>query len=109
MKPGLIIWNTICLVFFFLGFGMWMQKCQDDYSTYIDKSKLDSIQKSIIQIQTRVDSLNVQKKKLVSEQKIIHEESTKTIERILLAPDTAQNQITRYLIDEHRKIDSTRD
>lgn len=106
MKPGLIIWNTICLVFFFLGFGMWMQKCQDDYSTYIDKSKLDSIQKSIIQIQTRVDSLNVQKKKLVSEQRTIHEESTKTIERILLAPDSSQHLITEELIWKHKQLDS---
>lgn len=106
MKPGLIIWNTICLVFFFLGFGMWMQKCQDDYSTYIDKSKLDSIQKSITQIQTRVDSLNVQKKKLVSEQKTIHEESTKTIERILLAPDSSQHLITEELIWKHKQLDS---
>ena len=109
MKPGLIIWNTICLVFFFLGFGMILDRCQETFTEVKDKSKLDSIQNSINLIKTQVDSLNVQKKKLVSEQKTIHEESTKTIERILLAPDTAQNQITRYLIDEHRKIDSTRD
>lgn len=106
MKPGFIIWNTICLVFFFLALGMTMQKCQDDYTTYIDKSKLDSIQKSITQIQTRVDSLNVQKKKLVSEQRTIHEESTKTIERILLAPDSSQHLITEELIWKHKQLDS---
>lgn len=83
-----------------------MQKCQDDYSTYIDKSKLDSIQKSITQIQSRVDSLNVQKKKLVSEQRTIHEESTKTIERILLAPDSSQHLITEELIWKHKQLDS---
>lgn len=106
MKPGLIIWNTLCLVFFFLGFGMWMQKCQDDYTTYVDRSKLDSIYKSITLIQTRVDSLNVQKKKLVSEQKTIHEESTKTIERILLAPDSSQHLITEELVGKHKQLDS---
>ncbi len=106
MKPGLIIWNTLCLVFFFLGFGMWMQKCQDDYTTFINKSKLDSIQNSINLMKTQVDSLNVKKKKLVSEQKIIHEESTKTIERILLAPDSSQHLITEELIGKHKQLDS---
>ena len=106
MKPGLIIWNTLCLVFFFLGFGMWMQKCQDDFTEVKDKSKLDSIQNSINLMKTQVDSLNVKKKKLVSEQKIIHEESTKTIERILLYPDSSQYLITQELIWKHKQLDS---
>jgi len=106
MKPGLIIWNTICLVFFFLGFGMTLDRCQESFIEVKDDSKLDSIKNSINLIKTQVDSLNVQKKKLVSEQRTIHEESTKTIERILLAPDSSQYLITQELIWKHKQLDS---
>lgn len=106
MKPGLIIWNTICLVFFFLGFGMILDRCQESFVEVKDDSKLDSIKNSINLIKTQVDSLNVQKKKLVSEQRTIHEESTKTIERILLAPDSSQYLITQELIWKHKQLDS---
>lgn len=85
---------------------MTMNKCQEEFTEVKDRSKLDSIQNSINLIKTQVDSLNVKKKKLVSEQKIIHEESTKTIERILLAPDSSQYLITQELIWKHKQLDS---
>ena len=106
MKPGLIIWNFICLVFFFLALGISLEKCKDDLGQIGDRAKLDSIQNSINLLKIQVDSLSFQKKKLVSEQKIIHEESTKTIERILLAPDSSQYLITQELIWKHKQLDS---
>ena len=106
MKPGLIIWSFICLVFFLLGLAMTINRCQEEFTEVKDRSKLDSIQNSINLMKTQVDSLNVKKKKLVSEQKIIHEESTKTIERILLYPDSSQYLITQELIWKHKQLDS---
>lgn len=101
-------WALVSWILFFFSLAMFAKSCENDNNSYIAVRKIDSLYQVISKVNTQIDSLKVTRKKLISEEKRIHEESTKIIERILLAPDTAQNQITRYLIDEHRKIDSTR-
>jgi hypothetical protein len=106
MNPGQTIWNTLCLVLFFLALGMYLKTCETTYQDYTSRDKIDSMYKVITEVESRIDSLNIQKRKLVSEEKTIHEESTKTIERILLASDSSQHFITEELIGKHKQLDS---
>jgi outer membrane murein-binding lipoprotein Lpp len=101
------IWDVTSSVIFTLGLMMIFKACSDDYQTTLKLDKIDSLYSVVTQLNIKVDSLNVKKKTLISKEKTIHEEHTKTIERILLAPDSSQYLITAELISKHRKLDST--
>jgi len=102
------LWDVISPVMFILGMMMIFKACSEDYQTTVRLDKIDSLYSVVTRLNIKVDSLEVKKKTLISKEKTIHEEHTKTIERILITPDSLQSDITTYLIDEHRKLDITK-
>ena len=104
--PIVSIWALLCWSMFFLALGMFLKTCEKDLDTFYTSRKLDSMYQEIANVNSHIDSLKVQKKKIISEEKRIHEESTKTIERILLMPDSSQHLITEELISKHKQLDS---
>ena len=99
-------WALISWILFFFSLAMFAKSCESDYNSYLAVRKIDSLYQVISKVNNKVDSLKVERKKLVSEEKRIHEESTKIIERILLAPDSTQHLITEELVSQHRQLDS---
>lgn len=101
-----LILDAISLIALVLGLVLISKSCSENYQTSVRDTKLDSIYSEINKLNTKVDSLQVQKKTLLVKEKRIHEEHLKTIERILLAPDSSQHIITEELIREHKALDS---
>lgn len=106
MKILSYIWAGICIGLFVIALGNFISTCNKEVTEYTTDNKLDSLTKQIQFLETGVDSLKVQKQKLISKEHIIYEESRKTIERILLAPDSLQFYITEDLIRQHKQLDS---
>jgi len=103
-----LIWDAASLTVFILGMILIFKSCSQEYETNVRISKIDSIYSDIISMNKKIDSLQETKKTLILKEKTIHEEHHKTVERILITPDSLQSDITRYLINEHRKFDTTR-
>jgi outer membrane murein-binding lipoprotein Lpp len=100
------LWDVMSTVIFILGMMMIFKACSDDYQTTLKLDKIDSIYSVVTRLNTKVDSLEVKKKTLISKEKLIHEEHTKTIERILITADSSQHFITEELIRKHRELDN---
>ena len=101
-----ILLDAISLIVLFLGLVLIFKSCSQKYETSVRDSKIDSIYSEINKLNTKVDSLQVQKKTLLVKEKRIHEEHLKTIERIILTADSSQHIITEELIREHKALDS---
>lgn len=101
-------WALVSWILFFFSLAMFAKSCENDNNSYLAVRKIDSLYQAIAKVNTQIDSLKVTRKKLISEEKRIHEESTKIIERILLAPDSSQHLITEELVRDHRQLDSIR-
>jgi septal ring factor EnvC (AmiA/AmiB activator) len=101
-----ILLDTVSLIVLFLGLVLIFKSCSQNYETSVRDTKLDSIYSEINKLNTKVDSLQVQKKTLLVKEKTIHEEHLKTIERIILTADSSQHIITEELIREHKALDS---
>jgi hypothetical protein len=99
-------WALVSWILFFFSLAMFAKSCENDNNSYLAVRKIDSLYQVISKVNTQIDSLKVTRKKLISEEKRIHEESTKIIERILLAPDSSQHLITEELVRDHRQLDS---
>lgn len=99
-------WALLCWAMFFLSLGMFLKTCEKDLDTFVASRKLDSMYQEISKVNSHIDSLKVEKKKIISEEKRIHEETTKTIERILITADSSQHFITEELISKHKQLDS---
>lgn len=101
-------WALVSWILFFFSLAMFAKSCENDNNSYIAVRKIDSLYQVIAKVNTQIDSLKVTRKKLISEERRIHEESTKIIERILLAPDSVQCFITEELVREHTYLDTIR-
>jgi len=102
-----LIWDAASLTMFILGMILIFKSCSQEYESTVRISKIDSIYSDIISMNKKIDSLQETKKTLILKEKTIHEEHHKTVERILLAPDSSQYLITEELIRDHKQLDSS--